>query len=233
MSGHLSPLARRPLLDGLGPLMPYRWVSPPPEVPDNEPPSPVTFELPVRNGRTAPDVVVTPDAQVTVILDRGAVLSDHERVSLGVTPLDPATLAPLPAGLSTFGNAIRVEATQEPGGAPVSDFHDVLTILLYPETTSLHALTHELLYSADGQTWERLDSTESIVQQQVQAEIPGPGYVVVGGVPRVLTSPRPPGVGTEGAGTLATVLLVVSVTSLLLGVGMLVRARRTPTEEPD
>ena len=78
-SGHLSPLARRPLLDGLGPLMPYRWVSPPPEVADNEPPSPATFELPVRNGRTAPDVVVTPDAQVTMILDRGAVLSDHER----------------------------------------------------------------------------------------------------------------------------------------------------------
>lgn len=236
LSGHLSPLSRRPTLDGLGPLMPYRWVAPPPEVEGTEAPTPGSFELRVRHGGTVPDVVFTPDAQVTMILDRGAIRSDDPVVNLDVTPLDPATLGPLPNDFETFGNAIEIRAVGEPSGEAASRFEDLIAILLYPETTSLHALTHELLYSADGSSWERLDTTESVVQQQVQAEMPGPGYLVVGGVPKVLTSPRPPGVDTGGVGTLPTILLVVSIVSLLLGVGLLLRSRHervAPGHEPD
>ena len=224
ISGHLSPLARRPTLDGLGPLMPYRWVAPPPEVQNNEPPTPGSFLLPVREGRTDADVVFTEDAQVTMILDTGAIRSEDPRVRLDVTPLDAATLGPLPDDLVTFGNAIGVEATGEPSGRSPERFRDLIAILLYPQTTALHASSHELLYSPDGRTWQRLDTEESIVQQQVQAEVPGPGYLVVGGVPRVLTSPRPPGVDTGGVDTLPTILLVVSIVALLLGIGLLLRA---------
>ncbi len=232
-SGQLSPIARRPALDGLGPLTPYRWVSPPPEVTDNEAPSSLALDLEVEGGRTAAEAAFTPDDQVTVYLGRGAIETEAARVRLDVTPLDPAALGSLPGGLSPFGNAIEVRAAQEPGGDPVERFRDVLVYMVYPETTSLHALEHDLLFSADGRTWERLDTEESVVQSLVSGEVSGPGYLVVGGVPKVLTSPRPPGVGTEGAGILATILLVVSVTSLLLGVGMLLRARRTPRSERD
>ena len=51
LSGHLSPLARRPLLDGLAPPTPYRWVEPPVElVTSNEPPSSGRFKIRARTG---------------------------------------------------------------------------------------------------------------------------------------------------------------------------------------
>ena len=141
-------------------------------------------------------------------------------------PVDPVELGPLPGDLVPFGNAVRLRVTPEPRGGSIGSFRTVITTLIYPETTSLHALEHEMLWSGDGHVWERLDTREVQAISQVEAEVPAPGYVVAGGVPRVLASPRPPGAGSGGAGPLATVLLVASVSSLLLGVGMLVRARR-------
>ena len=73
LSGQLSPLARRPLLDGLAPPTPYRWVDPPPELAStNLAPAPGTFrvELGTRGSLTA--VLTTTDAQVTLILPKGS-----------------------------------------------------------------------------------------------------------------------------------------------------------------
>ena len=50
LSGHLSPLARRPLLDGLAPPTAYRWVQPPPELAaTNQKPTPGRFVVKLGN----------------------------------------------------------------------------------------------------------------------------------------------------------------------------------------
>jgi hypothetical protein len=221
LSGHLSPLARRPLLDGGGPLVPYRWVSPPPEaVAGNQPPSTGAFQLPIDSGASAPKTVFTSDNQTTLIFAKGAVNQDGvDSVEVDVTPLDPATLSALPNGLSPFGNAVHVQV----GDLTTFDA-SVRAVVIYPETIVLHALSHDLMWSADGQSWQQLKTAESLVQQQVQANMPGPGYLLVGGVPKEIPSP---GAGPGGrSGTISTVLLVLSGVSFLLGIGFLLRARQ-------
>jgi hypothetical protein len=97
-------------------------------------------------------------------------------------------------------------------------------VLVYPATPNLHATEHELLWSADGATWTPLDTTDSLGAQQAQGEIDAPGFVVVSGVPIAAPSPG----GTDDAGAtnpLSTILLIVAGSSLLIGVGFLVRAR--------
>ena len=84
-SGRLSPLARGPLLDGLGPLN-YRWVSPPPELAStNQPPSAGRFVLPLRADGLGSQVVFTSDNQVTVIVDEGSVGPSEGQRSVELT----------------------------------------------------------------------------------------------------------------------------------------------------
>jgi hypothetical protein len=225
VSGGLSPLARRPLLDGLIPGAAYRWVAPPPElVADNLPPSAGEFLLELEDGTSVRNVFFTADNQVTFVTSEG--VAEHRRqdaVRLTVTPEDPAAFPSPPGDLVAFGNAVRIDATWEPSGDPLEAFSAPLdTILVYPATPELHATEHELLWSADGDTWERLDTTDSIAQQQVQAGIPGPGVVLAAGVPAPL--PTAPTEDGGGRTTLSTVLLVVAGVCLLLGIGILVRA---------
>jgi len=225
VSADLSPLARRPLLDGLVPGAAYRWVDPPAELaPDNLPPSAATFVLRFRVGASEADVVFTPDNQVTAVATEGVVRDRNAReLRLSLTPEAPSSVAPLPGDLEPFGNVVLVEAETEPGG-PIESFDEVLTlILVYPATANLHATAHELLWSADGRSWMSLDTTDSTAQQQAQAEIEAPGYVVVGGVPTA--APAVDGEADGGRNTLSTILLVAAGASLLIGIGLLIRAR--------
>jgi hypothetical protein len=222
LSGWLSPVARRPLLDGGGPLVPYRWVTAPPEaVGGNQPPSSGAFQLPIQNGTSAPKTFFTSDSQTTLIFNKGAVHRDGvDSVEVDLTPLDPATLSPLPNGLSPFGNAVQLQTDD------VTTFDaNVRAVVVYPETILLHALAHDLMWSADGQSWQQLKTSESLLQQQVYANIPGPGYLLVGGVRKEIASP---GAVSDGgrSGTVSTVLLVLSGVSFLLGIGFLLRARQ-------
>ena len=52
--GHLSSLAKGPLLDGIGPPQPYRWVNPPPDLAaTNQPPWSGVFHVPLKVGGSA------------------------------------------------------------------------------------------------------------------------------------------------------------------------------------
>jgi hypothetical protein len=222
LSGLLSPVARRPLLD-TGPIpVAYRWVSPPPEAAGgNKQPSSGVFQLPISGGSSVPKTFFTSDGQVTLIFNRGAVREDGvDSVEVDVTPLDPATLSALPDGLTPFGNAVQVKADD------MANFDaSVRAVVLYPETILLHATSHELMWSADGQSWQQLKTAESLAQQQVQASVPGPGYLLVGGVRKEI--PTPGAVASDGgSSTVSTVLLVLSGVSFLLGIGFLLRARQ-------
>jgi hypothetical protein len=229
-SSSLSPLARGPLLDGTAPMN-YRWVSPPPELAStNQPPSSGRFELPLREAGVGTQVQFTDDGQVTVVIDEGAVGPEpgERAVELAVEPVDPARLGPPGEGLAAFGNAYRFTARYRPSGDRVGAFDPpIQTIVVYPATSSLHANAHDLLYSRDGETWSPLDTTDSPGQQQAAARIPGPGYLLVAGVP---TTASPDVGGTETGGgsampPVAVALLVAAGVALVVGLGLLIRGR--------
>jgi hypothetical protein len=90
-----------------------------------------------------------------------------------VTPLDPATLAPLP-GLAADGNAYRVEVAYEPSGRAVDAFASPITVLLVvPQPADT------LFGSTDGQAWQPLQ-TASISSTSAAAPADKPGYVLAG-----------------------------------------------------
>lgn len=226
-SGSLSPLARGPLLDGLGPVN-YRWVSPPPELAaTNQEPSSGVFDLPLTEEGVGTQVVFTSDSQVTVVIDDGSVGPAPKQRSVGllVEPVDPAQLAPPGGDLAVFGNAVRLSATYRPSRDPVRDLdRPIQVILVYPATSTLHANTHEMLFSRDGEAWEALETTDSPGQQQAEAQVPGLGYVMIAGVPAP-ASPSPAGAGSGGTPPVAVALLVAAGVVFLIGIGLLIRGR--------
>jgi hypothetical protein len=226
ISGHLSPLARSPLLDGGALLGPYRWVNPPPDLAStNEQPAAGAFSLQITSAGSMPGTFVTPDNQVTLSFAAGAV-PVHGAVTqaqVSVKPVDPGTLGGPPDGLTAFGNAVRLGVTYT-GGGSVREFDAGVDVsLVYPVTLTLHAASHEILWSADGQRWRRLRSKDSAVLQQATASVPGPGYVLVGGVATAVSPTPSPTPGESN--TLSIVLLVVASLSFLAGVVLILRGR--------
>ena len=225
-SGQLSPLARGPLLDGLAPVS-YRWVDPPPELAStNQRPASGVFSLTLGSSGVKGQVVFTTDNQTTVIVapDSIAPAPGQRTVELEITPLDPATLPPPGGDLSVFGNAHEIRATYQPSGRPVTKLQEALdVILLYPATATLHSANHEMLYMKNETApWKPLDSTDSLQQQQSEANVPGFGHVVVAGT--ISASPAP--ADENERSTVAIVLLVLAGCAFLLGIGLLLRSRR-------
>lgn len=230
-SGALSPLARGPLLDGLGPPQAYRWVSPPPELAaTNVAPSALTAVLPIATGGVKGGSSISSDSQVTVIVTDGSIAphANDTSVRLDVTPVDPATLAPPPGGRETFGNAYRIAATYLPSKTPVRSLRGPLdVVLVYPVTVTLHATRHDLLASPDGQRWSVAKSTDSPAIQQVEAPVDGLGYVQVAAVPTPAPISSSPASASGGSNTVAVVLFALAGVVLLLGIGLILRNRRS------
>jgi hypothetical protein len=230
-SGGLTPLARRPLLDGLGPLQAYRWVAPPPDLAaTNVEPSPLTFTLALTPDGVQGGGPPSKDGQITVIVPTGAV-GPHgadTSVRFDVTPVDPAGLKPLGHDLAAFGNAYRIEATYLPSGTAVDGLESTLdVVLVYPVTVTLHTSQHEMTSSPDGRRWTVREGNDFVGSQQVEAVVPELGYVVVAGVPGlapVIPSPLPSGGGSSKA--LALGLIVAAGCALLVGLGLVLRNRR-------
>jgi hypothetical protein len=226
-SGSVSPLARGPLLDGLGPTN-YRWVSPPPELAStNQPPSSGRFDLPLDEQGTGSQVAFTSDSQVTVVIDEGSVgpAQGQRSVQLLIEPLDPADLPAPGDGLAVFGNAYELSATYRPSGDRVRGLDlPVQVILTYPATSTLHANRHDMLYSPDGAAWQTLPATDSPGLQQIEAAVPGLGFVMVAGVPAP-TTPSPAATGSAGTPPIAVALLVAAGVVLVIGLGLLIRSR--------
>jgi len=232
VSGRLSPLARRPLLDGgAGTLQPYRWVSPPPDLAStNRRPSVLTFSLPLTAKGVQGGGPTSGDGQITVIVSDGSIATHGADTSVrfDVTPLDPATLRGLGHGLAPFGNVYRIEATYVPSNTPVSTLGDPLdVIMVYPVTVSLHTAMHEVALSPDGKVWTVRKGTEFATNQQVESPVPELGYVVVAGVPGLSpVSVSPVASSGSGSKALALGLIVVAACALLVGLGLVLRSRR-------
>ena len=228
LSGHLSPMARGPLLDGLLPPT-YRWVNPPPELAStNKKPSEGIFTLQMGPGGVLGQVVLTPDDQATVVVDDGTIAphGGDRQVMVQISPLDPATLSPPGDGLVTFGNVYRTSATYEPSGAKVTSILKPMDVILsYPATVNLRSASHSVYVSRDGKAWTKLKSTDNHTMEQAEAKVSGLGYVQVAGVLAPVPNTPVPGTG-GGSHTTKTILLVAAICLLLVGAGLVLRSRR-------
>jgi hypothetical protein len=228
-SAGLSPLARGPLLDGLGPLAPYRWVSPPPELAaTNQAPSSGRFDVTLGPQGSESATFVLSDNQATFTLPEGvfAAKAGQVQVRLRVDPVDPATLGSPPDGMSVFGNAYRLRASYQPGGQAIEELlAPIDAYLVYPVTATLQSPNHRVATSQDGQTWTVQEGVDSHALQQVEGPVPTLGYAQVVGE---LGTPSPTVSAGPDAGTsrgLALGLIVAAVCVGLLGVGLILRSR--------
>jgi len=212
LSGHLSPLARQPLLDGYGPPTPYRWVDPPPELAaTNEKPTPGRFEVNLGNKGSETAVFTTGDAQVTLIFPEGSFANAEGQRSVKVTvePL-PSSIVHPEEPLNAVGNAYLIEATYLPSGDAAKLASLATVVLVYPLLAN-HG-SHSMIWSRSGNTWRALDTDDLPSIQQAGADIDELGYLSVAGQP---LSP-PAGAGTADGGSVATIAIVAGLAVLVV-----------------
>jgi hypothetical protein len=224
LSGHLSPLASRPLLDGLGPPPAYRWVQPPPELAaTNQKPTPSRFVVKLGNAGSETSVFTTGDAQVTLIFPEGSFASAGGQRSVMVTvePL-PSSIAHPDDPLTVVGNVYLIEATYEPSGDDAALARVATVVLVYPLLANDHG-SHSMIWSRSGNTWSALDTDDLPSIQQAGADIDELGYLSVAGQPPSPTA----GAGTGDGGPVATVAIVAGLIVLAVVAGLLLRRGST------
>jgi hypothetical protein len=230
LSGRASLLARRPLLDGLAPPVPYRWVTPPPSLAaDNKRPASLRFEVELAANGSRLGAFATSDGQVNLVLGEGAVPARQGQTAAAFTvePVDPATLGPVP-GLVVAGNAYRIQATYRPSGEGVDTLGSQTSVgLIYPllATPVADPSGHLVVASADGRGWQRLRSTDTPGTHQVSAEVATTGYVAAAIPPAGATG------GPRGGGR-GRVLLLASAAAVLLALAALLARRRLAAARP-
>jgi hypothetical protein len=228
LSGHLSPLARRPLLDGLAPPTAYRWVEPPPELAaTNQEPTPLSLQVALKNNGSETAVATTDDAQVTVILPRGA-FGDAEGqrgVEVTVEPVAPLSVSAPDAPLHVVGNVYRLSAAYTPSGTRAALQVLSTVVLVYPLLANDHG-AHTVIWSHDGKAWKPIETDDLPSIQQAGGDLTEFGYVAVAGRP---ASPTAGGSGGSGS-SVATIAIVAGLVVLALVAAFLLRRRTTPDE---
>jgi hypothetical protein len=227
VSGHLSPLARHPVLDGFGTPQAYRWVNPPPDqAASNQKPGSVSTTLRLAAG--ASGYVFTPDGQAALIIGKrtfqGQGAAGQTGVLVTINPHDPGTLGKLPPHLEATGNAYRVRASFQPSGRAISDFTAPVTLLLiYPAIASsgLRPPPRTILWSKDGARWTKLPTKDSHQGLQAVATIRRPGYFVVATAPTPAATPS-----SSGLRLLAIGIMVGLAVFVLAGIAYVLRTRR-------
>jgi hypothetical protein len=220
LGGHLSPLARRPLLDGLAPPPPYRWVKPPPELSSgNRPPSGASGSVPLGPSGTQVTAISTGDGQANLLMEANAIApsAGQRSVTVAIQPIDPATLAAAPANLVLAGNAYRIQFSYQPSGKPVTALAGQATIsLIFPllPIPVSSPFDNTVLSSTDGRAWTKQPSTATPGAHQVAATLPAPGYVIAA-VPPAPPDQAAPNRTPLYAG-LAAAAVVVAVAAIVL-----------------
>jgi hypothetical protein len=226
VSGHMSPLARRPLLDGFIPPAPYRWVRPPPELANSNLP-PVSGKTRVLFGAKGSEAAffATDDAQVTSTVpeDAFAARPGTEAVEITIEPVDPASVEPLPGRLSVAGNVYLVRATYEPTGDPVKRLATSLGVIMTYPSLSNDLGNHTLVVSSNGRRWKPVKTFDQHATRQVNGRLRSLGYVAVASTP--LPSPAGPGAGSPGEGSILPILAVLIGGALLIA-GVFLIGRR-------
>lgn len=212
----------RPLFDGVQPAPRYRWVNPPKAFANgNVVPKRTRRDEPLGGVGSPQDGVPSDDGQLVLDLPAGAIPPNPSggKATVAITPLDPATLGPLPAGAAPDGNAYRVEITSGQPPQPLTTLAKPGTALLtvpQPSTT--------VFSSPDGRDWQPVETfpTSDIM---VSVRMPSTGYFLASAAPIAVTS------GTSAGGDTARTLAVAGLTAVLalalaLGPAALRRLRR-------
>jgi len=123
------------LYDGEGPLPPYRWISPPPDLAaDSHRPASGTGSIKLGALEAMPGDASTGDEQAAITFAEGAVAMrpGEPAVNVRLAPLDPRTVAPAPRGLRFDGNAYRITARYATSGRPAALVKPVTVVLRFP-----------------------------------------------------------------------------------------------------
>ena len=221
-TARLSDHPVRPLFDGAGNVVPYRWVQRPWYVPASYNVEPKANRATVRlEGAASPLTGLTSqDSQLVLNLPAGAFPArpGATGVEVAMTPVDPDTLGATPDGLRPDGNAYRVEMTYRPGGGAVQETAVAgNVVVIVPEQGD------EVLHSSDGRTWERLPTQLLGDPTTLGASFTRAGYYL--GATSQPEVPEPPGSGKGGV--VAGVAVAVAV-ALAIGFGPAAARRRRP-----
>ena len=218
-SGQVSPLARRPLLDGLAPPTPYRWVDPPPELAStNLAPAPGTFRVELGNRESLTAVLTTSDAQVTLILPKGSFppAEGARAVEVSIEPLAGSTVDPPPPPFEILGNVYRLGATYVPSDEPAELAAEARVVLTYPFSAGVHP-GNTIVHSIDGATWTTEDTNDLPSIQQADAPIDALGYVAVA---RDTTATSGPGITDGESSSIATIVISAGLIVLAMAAGV-------------
>lgn len=176
----MRPVPVRILYEGMAPLPPYRWVTPPPDLAaGNETPRPWNGLIEFHANGSVPMSFATGDGQIIAVFRQGTVTprSGETSVRVTLTPLDPATLGRAPEGLRFDGNAYRVEAVYAGSGETAATRLPVTIVLRYAR----HATA---LLRFDGSTWTGLSATSVPESMQIFATSERLGAFVAAGPPQ-------------------------------------------------
>lgn len=184
VSGSLSPLARRPLLDGVHSPTPYNWVQQPPNEQGSGKPAVAADEKVTLTATGTPQTIVaTGDQQVNLSLPPNAIPANGKKtLEVKIEPISPDQSGPAPEGFQFRGNVYRVALRTAPGGAGVQTLAVPGQISLrYPAPTpALLTAKHDLLFSSDGQVWRALGGDDQHGTLQLTAPFTDVGYYAAG-----------------------------------------------------
>lgn len=154
----------RPLYDGTQVVQPYRWVNPPTDLKHaNKKPTSATGTITLASLRENGANLNTDDGQTSAIFPPGGIVpvAGQTGVKVVIRPLDPAKVAPPPAGFDYDGNAYSFEATYVPSGKPatipkaicsLSNANECATVILR------YAFSATKLMLLQGSTWVEVKS---------------------------------------------------------------------------
>jgi hypothetical protein len=222
-SGHVV----RPLFEGVGPPPAYNWVAPPAQfAATNIAPKPKVSDIPFKcqaSGTactTGAAVAATDDGQFVVNF-ADASLPSHPpdtKVHALITPLDPAKLGAPPAGTEPDGNAYRIDLTYEPSATPVGTLPVLGDVIM---TAPHNAMS--MLYSPDGQSWQKLASQAVGSPTTLGTSFSRSGYYLVAASPSALGVKTSSG---SGGGTVLIAIWVAAGTVVLGLIAWVVAGRR-------
>lgn len=214
-----------PLFDGFAPPAPYNWVNPPPGLEDdNSPPAEASQDVELDEDGSKASNATTTDGQAIVGFDTGSLPPNPPDTSVlvRVSPVDAATLAPLPGGLRAEGNAYRVTLAYQPSG-------QVVTALARPGTIALTAAAPAtaLLFSPDGSQWQEIDARPFGDSNGLFAPLTEPGLYLSSSHNPARTAGSSGDGGGGGSGGIVVAVLIIAIIGVALGLLAGTRRRRT------
>jgi hypothetical protein len=209
-------LPTRPLYDGTGPLPPYRWVNPPPDLGHtNTKPTSASGTVDLASLKTNGFNLNTDDGQASVIFPPGGIvpMAGQTKAKIDIKVLDPAQVASPPAGYDFDGNAYGVTGVYLPSGKPVQIPKAVCSLSNANACTTVvlrYAFSATKLFSWDGHSWS-----------QVLAQTAGAALQIYGISDQlgtfVAVDPHTPG-GPKAKGQTGNIIaFVIGLAAILLG----------------